>query len=221
MSSASREVGIRLLAKEFIDIIQERLLTSDAVNILMSGGNTPLSLYKELLKSYSDFSWSKCRFIMVDERYVPFESSRSNAGMCYRHFGKHVNLLDFIYPDTSLPIEKCVDYFVKRVKSVDMKAIDIALLGTAKDGHIASIFPNSQPFFESGISFACYASEGQEKRVSLTLDYINKSDKIWMMAFGKEKQDILKRAQNNERNSLPALCLNDECDVTWFTSEVR
>jgi len=218
LSSKNKDAGVKLIASLLIDFLQEKLKKSNVVNVLMSGGNTPLALYKELLTNYSDFSWDKCRFIMLDERYIPFESTQSNAGQCYRHFAQHVNLLGFLYPNTTLGIEKSVTDFAQSIQLLGISEIDIAILGTAADGHIASIFPGNQPFFISGCSFACNTSNN-EKRISLSLDFINQSASIWMMAFGAEKQNITKRAKNNEWGTLPALSLNVDKNIHWFTSD--
>lgn len=222
LPSISKDAGIKLIASSLIDFLQTKLQNSQVVNILMSGGNTPLAIYKELLESYPDFSWSKCRFIMLDERYVPFESDRNNAGQCYRNFICYVDVLDFIYPDTSLDINSCVSSFSKSILNIELLEVDIAILGTAADGHLASIFPNVVPSYRNGDAFSCHhLVEGiKEDRISLTLDFINKSKNIWMMAFGEDKKIITKKAKTLIGSSLPALNLNKAIDPKWFYDEV-
>ena len=221
LSSKSRNAGVKLLASSLINFLQTEQNKSRVVNVLMSGGNTPLNLYEELLCSYPNFSWKNCRIIMLDERYVPFDSIRSNSGQCYRHFIRHIDALAFIYPDTARSIDDCVKSYVNSIEANGVKTIDIAIVGTADDGHLASIFPDSTILFESNNFFACKPCfDGtEEARVSFTLDFINKSENIWMMAFGADKQRITNKAKNGENSCLPALNLNQSKSTLWFYTD--
>lgn len=185
------------------------------VTILVSGENTPLFIYKEILTKYSTVDWSKCCFIMVDERYVPFESSRSNAANCFREFVQHSKVENFIYPFAHLPLEQSVAQFSSQVKAIlDRDGIDLALLGTTPDGHVASIFPNSEPIVVHDIAFACKHDSPEEFRVSFDLASINLSREIWVMALGEEKQGIFGKAKHGFSHLL-VLCLNKQ-NITWL-----
>lgn len=221
LPSKNMEAGVKLLACSLINFLQEQLKKSNVVNVLVSGGNTPLAIYKEILDSYPTFSWSKCRIIVVDERFVPFESARSNSGQCYRNFIQHSDVFEFVYPDTSLAINDCVSSYSNLLSSLRISEIDIALLGTAGDGHLASIFPNVLPFAEDGYLFACerlFENE-METRISFTLDFINQSKNIWMMAFGADKEKITRKAQSLDVSNLPALNLPKNKSTLWFYDE--
>lgn len=222
LPSTSKDDGVKKIAALLIAFLQEKLKKSNVVNILMSGGNTPIAIYQEILACYPMFSWASCRIIILDERFVPFESVRSNAGQCYRNFIQHIDVLEFIYPDTSLDINACVQTYAKRLKNLDISAVDIAVLGTAEDGHLASIFPNVLPFFEDGDIFACQQvfENEPEIRISLTLDFINRSKNIWMMAFGADKQNITRKAQSLITSNLPALNLPRNNSTRWFYDEL-
>lgn len=210
----SKNKAIEALASRLAFFVDEFRLDRK-ITILVSGGNTPLLIYKELLTKYSAVDWSKCCFIMVDERYVPFESSRNNAGSCFREFVQQVKIEDFIYPDTRMPLEESTVQFSHQVKAIlDRGGIDLALLGTAPDGHVASIFPNSEPVVVHDIAFACKHDSPEEFRVSLDLASINLSHEIWVMALGEEKQGICEKAKSDSFN-LPVLCL-DKQKTTWF-----
>jgi 6-phosphogluconolactonase len=218
IGSKSVEQGIALIASELVELINNELAKNNAVNLLMRGGNTPKKLYETLLQTHrDDIDWCCCRLIILDERWAPFESERSNAGECYRHFASQVPLKAFIYPDTSLSIEDSLSDFSQSIKSIESEGILAAILGTANDGHIASIFPSMTIIAEAEDCFACAVDNTDEKRVSLTLDYINRSNNIWMMAFGDNKRDIIEMASSVETSDLPALNLNPDCHPKWFT----
>ena len=100
---------------------------------------------------------------------------------------------------------------------LNVDEMTLALLGTAADGHVASIFPGNTPLIFTGSVFSCKVNNG-EVRVLLSLDFINQSSNIWMMAFGADKQNITQKAINNECSTLPALSLNKDKNLTWYTS---
>ncbi len=224
ITSSTIEKSIALIAQKFIEKVNQQLSLSATVNILMSGGNTPKLLYKELIDNYvKALDWSACNIIVLDERYVPFDNERSNAGECYRNFVKYVSLKDFIYPDTSLPLEKCVSLFEESLAVIKSDGIHVALLGTANDGHIASIFPTMDILTQTSNCFACYVQGQNEKRISLNLSFINASKSIWMMALGENKKNIVKQAQSNEQSNSPVLSLSPVNELKWFitTNEVN
>jgi len=214
--NVSAEKGIELIAEQLIELIDREIVNSGTVNILMSGGNTPKRLYEELLLHHNEnIAWKSCRFIILDERYVSFSDGRSNSGECYRHFISKIEVKDFIYPDTSKPIEECVNLYSKSIKSYAGR-VHLAILGTANDGHLASIFPQMKVLAKSEHCFACSAENISEARVSLTLDFINQSKNLWMMAFGKNKSRIIEMARALKVSDLPALKLNIERRPKWF-----
>ena len=220
IDTTSLKQGVSTLAVNLVECIQFEMLKAETVNILMSGGNTPLYLYQELLTKHAkDIDWRRCRIIILDERFVPFESTRSNAGECYRNFASHVSLKQFIYPDTAMPIEECLISFSNAIKLIDNETIHLALLGTANDGHIASIFPDMDITASAKHCFSCLPENTTEHRLSLTLDYINRSKHIWMMAFGKNKQKIIQKVKENSPSRLPALSLKSSNPVKWFINE--
>lgn len=214
----NRKDAINELASRFVKYISDFPLSRN-INILVSGGNTPRILYNELLSKFDVSIWSNCRFIMVDERFVPFSSDRSNSGSCHRVFANKVELADFIYPDTSIELEKSLRFYSKKVEAlIADEGFDLALLGTASDGHVASIFSKSTPLYSSGVAFACGLSEPYEKRISLNLESINSSQRIWVMALGGEKQYKLLKAKHNQEGDLPVFKLCSK-KTTWFSSD--
>jgi len=88
---------------------------------------------------------------LIDERYVDETSQYSNTSLVKKAAAgseaeKTFTEGHFIYPNTSLTINECVDDYDKRVKAILHKCaepnrVDIQVLGLGADGHIASLFP--------------------------------------------------------------------------------
>jgi len=74
------------------------------------------------------------------------------------------------------------------------------VLGIGPDGHVASLFPEHPGLDATGITVAIKDSpKPPAARVSMTLDVINRSRKVWCIAAGKEKATAVRDAyQQNQ-----------------------
>ncbi len=77
---------------------------------------------------------------------------------------------------------------------------DIALMGVAEDGHIASLFPDSTALSASGeaVPVTDSAKEPRE-RVSCSLAYLSHATYRIALQTGHNKRDIFVRLQQGER----------------------
>ncbi len=108
----------------------------------LSGGSTPRAIYEELGKRTID--WNRVSIFLVDERYVPASDMESNQFLIRTTLLQHANIPAFniIFPDTTLPIEACIEKYAKDLHRLwDKKLPDVLTLGMGDDGHIASLFP--------------------------------------------------------------------------------
>src|SRR5215203_4012729 len=74
---------IKETADYFLEVVNKAITESGECNVVLSGGNTPKSLY-ELLSMYpyrSDIDWDKIYFFFGDERCVPFNDPENNGQM--------------------------------------------------------------------------------------------------------------------------------------------
>lgn len=173
------------------------------VTITVPGGSTPFPIIKELLEKDLDFS----RLVVWpnDDRIVPEDHEASNTG-------KLRALLEPAGAEVvTLTIMEAVPHF------------DLAWLGMGADGHIASLFPNTDPRLSDQRQIMRLTPdplppEAPYDRISLTLPSLLNSAQIAFVIRGTEKRAVLDKAVAGQ-SDLPVARLLSGADqpVTCFT----
>ena len=159
------------------------LSKSDAFHsIILSGGSSPVSLYKKL--GNSSLSFSNLQFVLSDDRRVPIDDPLSNEGMLNETIGV-VEGFDLLSLHSN-EIEK-------RLNSIPV--YELAILGMGLDGHFASIFPEMSNLEKALTSLGSIemVDDGfpEVPRISMTLNEIDKAKEIILLISGQEKLDLL------------------------------
>ena len=195
--------------------------TSDQVLVLLSGGLTPLSLYKRF-KEITSIDWSKVKFGLVDERWVSIDSNESNYYNISKALGKDIiskaTLTSLVY---DLNNEEINLSEAKSENSDFLNQKAIVLLGMGLDGNIASLFPKTSQTDDAlsqihpDISLNLSQSN-PEKRITHNLKSILNTKKIVLFVQGMDKKKVLKDAK---KELLPiSYILNTfstQVDVFW------
>jgi 6-phosphogluconolactonase len=163
--------------------------------ILVSGGGTPLPLYR--LLSTANVEWSKVKIGLVDERFVPMESEFNNASQIQQAFFHPAARLA-----TFIGMVQNADDLNENMKLVNenyqlfLDRTDFTLLGMGEDGHTASLFPNdpeSAAILESdslGI-FTTKAPNYPFQRITCSKQTLLNSTSLVVFIVGEKKLEIL------------------------------
>ena len=195
-----------LLIEEFIKILKGEIIKKKRekkrLSFVLTGGSSPKKLYKKL--SRSNINWSNVDLFWGDERFVSASSKNSNYKLakdlllkkiniskrnCYSYNTKKIDILQSAY-DYEIKLK---EYFKKRKIK-----FDIFLLGMGRDGHIASIFPSSKELKEKFIVKPIIRKDF--KRISLSLNIINNSRKIFLWLNNKSTSSIFTKLKDQGKN---------------------
>jgi len=136
------------------------------VYIALSGGSTPVPIYKKLstyLNTLPGYIVDRIKFFIVDERNVPLSSDRSNSRMILEIFGdKNVYSFDPTQNKAENYSQTIVDQLGTSVQ------FDLVVLGCGDDGHTASLFPNTALLLDPTSGFKLNELPTGELRFSLT-----------------------------------------------------
>jgi 6-phosphogluconolactonase len=196
---------------------QKAVKTRGFFSLALSGGSTPLPLFRLMARS-DLFPFEKTFFFWADERAADFESSENNSGQACRilmhargfnnllnlpDFKKQVFIPDFAKIDKTAPPEDIyktcekvsLAYEIEIRNFLDcknLKAFDMILLGMGDDYHIASIFADS-PLLNmpdkivSPVISPDYYTT--KHRISLTMNFINSCrEKLFLMSGLSKKR---------------------------------
>jgi len=176
-------------------------------SIMLTGGHTASMLYD---------AWAKClrnsadleniEFFFGDERCVPADDPESNYCMAMER------LFPAGVPNTvrihrleadSEDLERVANCY----STLLPEAIDILLLTVGMDGHVASLFPYSAALHETHRRVVSVTGpKPPYKRLTVTPAVILGAREVFVMALGRQKQNIYERALQNpgDIDSIPA-----------------
>ncbi len=224
------------LSRQAANIISAQVIMKPTSVLGLATGSSPLGIYRQLTDWYNkgDIDFSGVTSVNLDE-YVGLHETDEQS---YRYFMQH-NFFDHINirrENTFVPDgcaadlnRECVEYD-ERIEHLG--GIDLQLLGIGLDGHIgfnepADIFVKSThivDLHESTIraNARFFESEADVPRQALTMGMVSimQAKKILLVANGKAKKDIVRRAFYGPITpEIPASILQLHPDITVVFSE--
>lgn len=208
-----------------------KLSTKDGFHILLSGGNTPLELFKRIAKEYGDsINWDQVHFWWGDERCVSPDSEESNYKQTNDYLISKINI-----PATNVhrikgenaPDKEALNYSNEMKDFLNMRGdnpvFDVALLGLGDDGHTASIFPGELELFEDEriCVVTSHPITGQN-RITVTGRVLNNANRVFFMVTGANKAQRISEIMNDNEAAklLPAYYISPtNGELIWFIDE--
>lgn len=191
------------LALSVADDLRSALAARDTASLALSGGNTPKAFMQALAQQALD--WPCVMVTLVDERWVPESSERSNAALVRNNLlhgpaaqARFVPL----YRDAPDP-ENAVGEIEDGLAMLP-SPFDVVVLGMGNDGHTASFFPGGDhlaaaldPATAAKV-LPMRAPDAGEPRITLTLPPILAARRLYLHIEGMGKQQVLAQAVSGE-----------------------
>jgi 6-phosphogluconolactonase len=206
----------RAAALETVQAARDALGNRGIFHIALSGGTTPVLLFRELAgaRIRESIDWERTRLFFVDERCVPPDHGRSNYRLAKE------NLLDplGIPPDHVFrmhgeinPEAAAREYEETLIRELGgtgtVPSLDLVLLGLGNDGHTASLFPGTAALGEGRRwVVANRVPKLGEWRLTLTLPVLNAARRAVFLVTGREKSAVVAAIAQRKEGSrdLPA-----------------
>ena len=172
-----------------------------APHVSLTGGSLGSAIVASLLElpARTAVDWSRVSVWWGDERYLPAgdpdrnDTQSDTAGLMRLGLDPaHVHRVPG--PDSSESAEDSADTYASAVRDSGGGEFDVMILGVGPDGHVASLFPGHPAQLTSdAIAVAVHDSpKPPPDRVSLTLECLNRSDRVWFLVAGADKAQAVR-----------------------------
>ena len=224
------------LSRQAANIISAQVIIKPDCVLGLATGSSPLGTYKQLIDWYNkgDIDFSGVTSVNLDE-YVGLDGSSDQSYRYFmnKNFFEHINIdikNTFVPNGCAEDLEKEALEYDKHI--VELGGIDLQLLGIGLDGHIGFNEPDRYfvksthvvDLHESTIkaNSRFFANENEVPKQAITMGMVSimQAKKILLIASGKAKYDILKKAFYGPITpEIPASILQLHPDITVIYSE--
>ncbi|WP_375793434.1 6-phosphogluconolactonase [Chlamydia sp. 12-01] len=188
------ELFVDLASKDWIASANKSIKQRGAFYVALSGGRTPLEIFKEIVTNKEKISDpTKIFLFWGDERKVPHTSYESNYGqamsilrdLCIPE--EQIFRMKTEHPDGARKYQDLIE------STVPEASFDMIMLGLGEDGHTLSLFPNTQALKEQErLVVFNEVPQLETERMTLTLPAVHKAKHIVVYVQGENKKDIVR-----------------------------
>ncbi|MBZ9762989.1 6-phosphogluconolactonase [Mesorhizobium sp. CA8] len=190
---ADRQDLATALAGQIADRLTSAVAERGTALLAVSGGTTPAKLFAVL--STTRITWDKVTVTLVDERFVPPSSPRSNAGLVAANLLQNKAAAARFVPlyHEAASIEDAAAKDSEALRSLPWP-LDVVILGMGADGHTASFFPdagNLEDLLDPAsqrIVLPVHAQSGGEPRLTLSMARIIAAGFVALHIEGEDKR---------------------------------
>lgn len=181
------------LAGRVADRLSKAIAERATALLAVSGGTTPAKFFAAL--SATPIAWDKVIVTLVDERFVPASSPRSNAGLVAANLLQNAAKAARFVPlyHEAVGIEDAAASDDAALRSLPWP-LDVVVLGMGPDGHTASFFPDADDLpklldpASDRIVLPVHAASAGEPRLTLSLARIVDAGFIALHIEGEDKR---------------------------------
>jgi 6-phosphogluconolactonase len=215
-------------ADRLADALSEALAADGAAFLGGAGGSTPTPIYRRL--SVAPLDWGRVTATLVDERYVPESSDKSNARLLKQTLLTGPAAAARFVPlySEQVTVDRAGLLASHALRAVG-RPMDAVLLGMGEDGHICSMFPDNPALKQllapnnPPLVFAVHKSRStsapQEDRLSMNLPWLAQTRRVVLALSGRKKREVFEREVSGDPSISPIAALvaarAGDIEVLW------
>ncbi len=214
---------IEAAAEHFVQTARAAIAKRGVFYVALAGGSTPKGLYQKLATSpyLEQVDWARVHLFFGDERCVPHTHEDSNFKMAREAMIDHLPIpQDNVHPvpTESGDAKTAAAQYAQTMEAVlQDQPLDLVLLGLGPDGHIASLFPDTDALTVTDArTTSLYVEKFASWRVTMTYPVINAARQVIVFISGAAKADIVAAIQSEKVSDLPVQRLDPQGEYFWF-----
>lgn len=215
-----------VVANEIANLIRARNQIGQNTVLGLATGSTPIRVYSELVRMHKENGLSFKRVLTFNlDEYYPMKPAelQSYVRFMKEYLFDHIDIPEenIHIPDGTLEREKVYEYCAEYEKKIEEAGgLDVQILGIGRTGHIGFNEPGSLEKTRTRLvtldeltradAAASFFGEEQVPRRAITMGVgtILKSKKIYLMAWGEAKAEIIRKTVEGEiTEQIPATFL--------------
>lgn len=217
-------------ARRFVEVVVAAQAARGSASVVLTGGGTGIALLEQVRGEPGDIDWSRLDVFWGDERFVPAGDAERNELQAREALLDHVPVdphrvhavatSDGEYPD---PVEAAAEYSAAVHAYLDEHgAFDLHLLGMGGEGHVNSLFPDTDAVLEEHELVVAVTDSPKPPavRVTLTLPAVRRARHVVLVVGGAAKAEAVAAAlKGAEPVDIPAAGARGAESTTWLLDE--
>jgi len=214
---------IEAATEQFVASARSAIAKRGVFHVALAGGSTPKGLYQKLATSpyVEQIDWSRVHLFFGDERCVLPSHEDSNFKMAREAMIDHVPVpqenVHRMPTEEGVAPEVAIRYGRTLADTLDGAPLDLVLLGLGPDGHIASLFPDTDALeVTDKMVTSLYVEKFESWRATMTYPTINAARQVIVFIGGEAKAAIVKDITTDAVQGLPVQRLAPQGEYYWY-----
>jgi len=214
---------IEAATEQFVASARSAIAKRGVFHVALAGGSTPKGLYQKLATSpyVEQIDWSRVHLFFGDERCVLATHDDSNFKMAREAMIDHIPVphenVHRMPTEEGVAPEVAIRYGRTLADTLDGAPLDLVLLGLGPDGHIASLFPDTEALdVTDKMVTSLYVEKFDSWRATMTYPTINAARQVIVFIGGAAKAAIVKDITTDAVQGLPVQRLAPQGEYYWY-----
>ncbi|ADT99656.1 MULTISPECIES: 6-phosphogluconolactonase [Mycolicibacterium] len=200
------EALVAATGDRLVEAIKAAIAARDVAAIALTGGGTGIGLLRRVGERGDEIDWSKVHIYWGDERFVPADDDERNEKQAREALLDHVGIPEanvHVMAPSDGEFGDAIDAAAEAYAQVlaeagpdPTPAFDVHLLGMGPEGHVNSLFPDTDAVKESKrfVVGVTDCPKPPPRRITLTLPAVQRSREVWLVVSGEGKADAVAAA---------------------------
>ncbi|QNJ90295.1 6-phosphogluconolactonase [Mycolicibacterium fluoranthenivorans] len=182
-----------------VGAITSAIANRGEASIVLTGGTVGIKLLRHVVGFGTDINWSKVTLYWGDERFVPAADEDRNFKQAREALLESIDI-----PSANVhaiaasdgEFGDAIEDAAAAYEALLPTEFDVHLLGMGGEGHINSLFPDTDAVRETSrlVVAVTDSPKPPPRRITLTLPAVARAREVWLVVAGAEKADAVAAA---------------------------